>query len=314
MNNVSQTVSIPEMSVLASLSSSQPCPALSLGSDIQNTLVPPLTFDGTVEAFGQSIPKEDVGGDLVDLLADGRDVIAYVADVSGHGLRAGVLMGMIKTAVRYGLLLRQPMTKLLQDINHVLPAIKEPHMFATLAALRFDRSNIENVVENEVEYISAGHVPLLHYRRRNKDVVRYSTSQFPLGMFANAGYVSRRIRYEAGDIFAVVSDGVVEVGEEHDAELGFERLADILRQLPERPLSDIVEAIFTDLRHHGVQQDDQTILLVRPREECDFPQEHDVRQQDNPLSQHSEGAEAHGPIEARWRRLLDDLAAELAHD
>ena len=55
------------------------------------------------------IPKDDVGGDLADLVEDGRDVTAYVADVSGHGLRAGVLMGMIKTAVRYGLLLGQPL-------------------------------------------------------------------------------------------------------------------------------------------------------------------------------------------------------------
>src|SRR5713226_3535478 len=172
---MSPAIPIPEIGV--------PAKASWLSSDIQNTLVPPIRYKGArVEAHGQSIPKDDVGGDLADLVADGRDVTAYVADVSGHGLRAGVLMGMIKTAVRYGLLLGQPLAKLLDDINFVLPGIKEPNMFATLAALRFDSSN-------EVEYISAGHIPLLHYRRRNGDVVRYSMSQFPLGLFAGAGYV-----------------------------------------------------------------------------------------------------------------------------
>src|SRR5258708_30976607 len=93
-----------------------------LSSDIQNTLVPPIRYEGArVEAHGQSIPKDDVGGDLADLVSDGRDVTAYVADVSGHGLRAGVLMGMIKTAGRYGVLLGHPLAKLLYVPNFSLP-------------------------------------------------------------------------------------------------------------------------------------------------------------------------------------------------
>src|SRR5436309_16101443 len=93
-----------------------------LNSDIQNTLAPPIRYRGArAEAYGQSIPKDDVGGDLADRVEDGQDVTAYVADVSGHGLRAGVLMGMIKTAVLYGLLLGQPLAKLLDDINFLLP-------------------------------------------------------------------------------------------------------------------------------------------------------------------------------------------------
>jgi serine phosphatase RsbU (regulator of sigma subunit) len=277
-----------------------------LSSDIQDTLVPPIRYVGArLEAHGQSIPKDDVGGDLADLVADGPDVTAYVADVSGHGLRAGVLMGMIKTAVRYGLLLGQPLGKLLDDINFVLPAVKEPNMFATLAALRFDGSN-------EVEYISAGHVPLLHYRRRNGDVVRYSMSQFPLGLFAGpalllgVGYVSRRIRYEAGDIFALVTDGVVEVGEDQDADLGFERLARILRDFPERPLSEITAAVHAEVNRRGIQQDDQTVLLVRAAAE------NDASDRNVAPNQPHEGADGSEALEARWRKLLDDLASELA--
>jgi serine phosphatase RsbU (regulator of sigma subunit) len=54
-----------------------------------------------VEIYGISIPSSEVGGDLVDVvpLSDGS-VFAYIADPSGHGLPASILMGMIKTAVR----------------------------------------------------------------------------------------------------------------------------------------------------------------------------------------------------------------------
>jgi len=223
----------------------------------QNTLVPPVTYkDMHVEAYGQTSPREDVGGDLVDLVAAGGDIIAYVADVSGHGLPAGVLMGMVKTAVRYGLYLGQALPVLLDGLNRVLPAVKEPNMYATLAGLRFDGSN-------EAEYITAGHVPLLQYRQRQRDIVRCSIAQFPLGLFEGAGYVSKRVRYEAGDVFMLVTDGVVEAADEQEAEFGFERLEQILCDLAGRPLSEIFEEALAAVTRHGTQQDDQTLLLVR---------------------------------------------------
>ena len=113
--------------------------AAAFAAEMQSTLVPPLGYRGDcVEADGQCIPKDEVGGDLMDLVADGGNVIMYVADVSGHGLRAGVLMGMIKTAMRYGLLLRRPLRSLVSDLNRVLPQVKEPSTFATFTGFRLD--------------------------------------------------------------------------------------------------------------------------------------------------------------------------------
>jgi serine phosphatase RsbU (regulator of sigma subunit) len=225
---------------------------------IQNTLVPSIAYeDKRIEVYGQTIPKEDLGGDLVDLVTAGHDIIAYVADVSGHGLRSAVLMGMVKTAVRYGLHLGQALPMLLDGLNRVLPAVKESNMYATLAGLRFDGSN-------EAEYITAGHVPLLQYRHRQRDIVCCrSTAQFPLGLFEDAGYMSRRVRYEVGDVFVLVTDGVVEATDEHEGQFGLERLEQILCDSAERPLSEIFEAALAAVTRHGIQQDDQTLLLVR---------------------------------------------------
>lgn len=224
---------------------------------IQNTLVPSVSCENThVEAYGRTIPCEDFGGDLVDLVATGRDTFAYVADVSGHGLPAGVLMGMIKTVVRYGLHLGQALPVLMDGLNCILPGVKEPNMYATLAGLRFDGSD-------EVEFITAGHGPLLQYRRRQRDIVHRSIDQFPLGLFVGGAYVSGRISYEAGDLFVLVTDGVVEAADGQEAEFGFERLEEILCDLAERPLAEIFEAVLAAVTRHGAQQDDQTLLLVR---------------------------------------------------
>jgi serine phosphatase RsbU (regulator of sigma subunit) len=305
VNNLSVAISMPETGVMASLCDAghKPWRAPSFGSDIQNTLAPPITYlSRRLEAYGQSIPKEEIGGDLADLVTGDGDVLAYVADVSGHGLRAGMLMGMIKTAVRYGLLLHRPIAKILDDLNLVLPSVKTPNMFATLAALRFDDSS-------EVEYISAGHIPLLHYRRRRGDVVRHAMSEFPLGLFAAAGYAPHRFRYEAGDIFVLVTDGVVEAGEERDATHGFERLSQIVRDFADRPLQEITEAVNAEVSRHGAQEDDRTVLLIRAVSGNDAS-DPDIA----PAPQQGEGADAPEALEAIWRKLLDELTAELECD
>ena len=225
--------------------------------DIQNTLAPPIVHrDRHLEVFGRSTPKTQVGGDLVDLVKTGRELTAWVADISGHGLRAAIVDGMVKTAVRYGLHLGQSLPQLLDHMNDVLPAVKERSMFATLAALRFDESH-------EAEYISAGHLPLLHFQQRTGRVVRHFMDQFPLGLLEGEGYVSQRIPYEAGDIFGLVTDGIAEAGEDRDAIFGLDRLAQILHDFSGSPLSGIFEAIQADAWFRGVQHDDQTVLLIR---------------------------------------------------
>jgi serine phosphatase RsbU (regulator of sigma subunit) len=278
-----------------------PRPGNSLSSEIQSILVPPIDYRGAgLEALGNTIPLDDVGGDLADLVAQGKDVIAYVVDVSGHGLRAGVLMGMIKTAVRYGLLLRQPLAKLFDDLNRVLPAVKASNHFATLAALRFYGSN-------EAEYLSAGHVPLLHYRRRGREVVRYSMPQLPLGIFARAGYVSRRIRYEPGDIFALVTDGVVEADYEREAAFAFERLERALCDLSLHPLDGILARVQAEAVQSGIE-DDRTVLLVRA-----LASNEDTAWGPEPQRSNDTG-EVREIIERQWRELLEELAAELTGD
>ncbi len=86
MTNLSAATPIPEIGELSGLGGPpiEPWKAPSPGSEIQKTLAPTIAYKGPrLEAYGRSIPKEDMGGDLADLVIDGRDVIAYIADVSG---------------------------------------------------------------------------------------------------------------------------------------------------------------------------------------------------------------------------------------
>jgi hypothetical protein len=60
---------------------------LSLARGIQATLVPTVSFqNSTFEVYGKSIPSAEIGGDLIDVIQSDGSLLAYIADISGHGL------------------------------------------------------------------------------------------------------------------------------------------------------------------------------------------------------------------------------------
>ena len=94
---------------------------ISLARDIHRLLVPPVARRiGSFEFCGISIPSGDVGGDLIDLVESNGHWIGYVADVSGHGVGAGLLMGMAKSSARTQLRVAEPINQLLNTLNAVL--------------------------------------------------------------------------------------------------------------------------------------------------------------------------------------------------
>jgi hypothetical protein len=230
---------------------------LALAHGIQATLVPTLSLRlDRFEVYGKSIPSTEMGGDLIDAVESDGTLLAYVADISGHGLAAGQLMGMLKTAIRVALQFRQQPVAVMESADRVLPAVKESNMYATLALLYFDGSS-------EVEYSLAGHPPILHYREPTRDIARLAMEQFPLGLMPGGRYSSRRVSYSSRDVFLMLTDGISEVPDANDEEFGLNHLEQLLRQNAAEPLPELWELIMGEVQRHGMQQDDQTLLLLR---------------------------------------------------
>jgi phosphoserine phosphatase RsbU/P len=230
---------------------------LALAHGIQATLVPTLSFQvDRFEVYGKSIPSAEMGGDLIDSVERDGTLLAYLADISGHGLAAGQLMGMLKTAIRVALQFRQQPVAVMESADRVLPAVKESNMYATLALLYFDGSS-------EVEYSLAGHPPILHYREPTRDIARLAMEQLPLGLIPGGRYSSRRVSYSPRDVFLMLTDGISEVPDANDEEFGLNHLEQLLRQNAAEPLPELWELIMGEVQRHGEQQDDQTLLLLR---------------------------------------------------
>ncbi len=227
---------------------------IELARDIHRVLVPPIDRQiGDVEFYGWSIASGEVGGDLVDVVEHDSGWLGYVADVSGHGVASGVVMGMFKSALRTRLLAGAGLAALLKDLNTVLIPLKPATSFITVAGVRGCGTRIECAV--------AGHHPVL--RVRGSQVDQITPPQLAVGMFAEATFEAEAIEWQPGDLLALVTDGLIEVFDKQDRELGLAWAGHVLAANSGRPLAEIADQLLAGARAHGPQLDDQTVLLIR---------------------------------------------------
>jgi serine phosphatase RsbU (regulator of sigma subunit) len=230
---------------------------IDLAGQLQARLVPPLDMTAAGLAIcGKSMPSSRVGGDLIDAVLLDGSVTCYRADVSGHGIAAAVLMSMVKSAMRTIMAESAPLCELLHCLNDVLLDLKEPGMFVTLACLRSGGPG-------RLEYASAGHPPIFHYHSSTRTVSELKMEQLPIAMFPAVSFESCMITVEPADLLAIVSDGFLEVNNARGEEFGAESVRRSLVRSATEPLQRIASLLIEEAMRFGVQQDDQTVLLVK---------------------------------------------------
>jgi hypothetical protein len=228
---------------------------IDIARNIHRVLVPTVnTRIGDVEFLGWSIASGDVGGDLVDVVGDCDGWLGYVADVSGHGVGSGVVMGMFKSALRMRLRAGGSTASLLDDVHAVLMPLKPPQTFVTVACVRGGPGQT-------VECAVAGHHPIL--RVRNGCVEEVTTPQMAVGMFEGTSFDASSVDCLPGDLFALLTDGLIEVFDGRQQELGLDWARGVLQSNSQQPLSVIGDRLLAGARAHGPQLDDQTLLLIR---------------------------------------------------
>ena len=228
---------------------------VNLAHQIHQVLVPPVdTRIGAFELFGFTRPSGDVGGDLVDVVAGREGWFGYVADVSGHGVSSGLVMGMFKSALRMRLRQGGTIAELLTDLNTVLLPLKSGSMFVTVACVGYRG-------EDPLEFAVAGHLPILRVRAGKVDEI--TTPQIPIAMIEKYGFSCSTVDVLAGDLLVLLTDGLIEVFDRQDHEFGLERAKGLIVEEAARPLAEIANRLVAAARAYGRQLDDQTLLLIR---------------------------------------------------
>jgi len=88
-------------------------------------------------------------------------------------------------------------------------------------------------------------------------------SRTSFAMFGDRRYTSAPVTFDPGDLFVILTDGLTEVFDSHDRELGLEGIKGVIRQHADAPLDRVKDALLAAAHGHGPQLDDQTLLLIR---------------------------------------------------
>lgn len=228
-----------------------------LAAEVHQALVPLVSRRlHEYEIYGASVPSGQIGGDLVDVATQSEQWIAYVADVSGHGVPAGMIMAMVKSATRMWQPSETGLPGMLAELNRVLLSVSAPNVFVTFAC-------ISGAESGALRFALAGHLPVLHYRSRTRTVEERIVRNLPLAVVPDVQFEDGCIDCEEGDLLVILTDGLTEAANKRGEEIGLEPLKDVLLRSADSSLDQISAALRQRSLEQGKQEDDQTVLLVR---------------------------------------------------
>jgi phosphoserine phosphatase RsbU/P len=241
---------------------------LELATSIQSTLFPAAIpkLQG-FDLAAKNRPARQCGGDYYDALPVAANKstdphLICVADVSGKGLPASLLMSNIQATLR-ALLGRIPkLTELAAHTNELLYATTPSNKYVTGVLMQIDP------VSGHCEYVNAGHTDCL-LMRANGEAEWIKSTGTPLGLIPMMPYEQKSFDVHPGDIIALFSDGVTEAQDIHEEEYGEPRLADFVRGIAHESAEVLVEKIFAEVdRFAGAapQYDDITLFVLKRTE------------------------------------------------
>lgn len=243
---------------------------LSIASGIQQMLLPrgTLQIDG-LQLDARYTPAQRVGGDLYDffLLSPGRVGIA-VADVSGKGIPASLLMAICRTNLRQIAPRHTSPAAALVELNRTLALDIESGLYVTMLYA------IVDVQRNEVTLARAGHeLPLFVRREPAQGIMRaefVGSEGMALGMVPDdffASTINDHIEsFAGGDVLVLYTDGLTEAPNDEGKEFSGARLADVTRSTANRPAREINDAILEGVQKFTgdvPQRDDFTLVTLR---------------------------------------------------
>jgi serine phosphatase RsbU (regulator of sigma subunit)/anti-sigma regulatory factor (Ser/Thr protein kinase) len=228
---------------------------------LQRAMLPTgLSAPSSVEVRHRYLPGSkmiEVGGDWYESIAlPGGRVALVVGDVAGHGVRAAVTMGRLRTAIHTLAMLELPPAETLQQLNELMQelGVREPH-FATCVYAIFD------AVSGTCEVASAGHLPPLLVQPDGSNELLDVSPAPPLGV-GTGPIQSRTLPIANGSLLVLYTDGLVEK-RTRDIDEGLNRLRDIFTpETVDLPLEDLCKATLAGV-YADQQRDDIALLIAR---------------------------------------------------
>lgn len=225
----------------------------------QQVLPPPRSFPG-LELAGTMHAARLLGGDYYDFFPISDDIVdVVIADVSGKGAAAALLMPSLSVALRLRARELSGPAAIMKDLDGVLRQVTRPASFVTMFYARF------HLAAKTLEYANGGHNPPILLRPAGETRLLEASGPI-LGILEDAEYSNVTIDLEAGDLLALYTDGVTEQENSQSEQFSVDRLEEVLRGNIHEPPAASVDAICEAVpAFAGVveQSDDFTVVVAK---------------------------------------------------
>lgn len=231
-----------------------------LASEVQSMLVPMrLPKSEYFEVGATYLPHQNIGGDYFDFIQlNDHEFLWCIADVSGKGISAALLMANLQASLRAWGAVEQNLETLINKLNKIVVSNTNGERFITLFLARYNRET------REMEYINAGHNhPLL---LMNDEVVQLREGTTILGVFEELpAVVKGSIHLPENSLVFNYTDGLIESPDE-DTFITEEELIQYVKVHMEHSVDDINRNLLDDIqntRKAKMNSDDVTLLTIR---------------------------------------------------
>lgn len=234
---------------------------IEIARDVQLSLLPPRNpkIKG-LEVASLTTPATEVGGDYHDFVELDGQICVAIGDVSGHGLAAGLVMAMAKSAFQAQLLNDPSPAKVLSTVNSIVRYAGDSRTLMTFLYCMIDPAS------GRMDFANAGHIYPLLSRSSGNSLQWLESSSYPLGVRTEQGFSSQSSRLQPGDIVYLISDGVVEAVNDRGESYGYDRFEQAIRRFGNGKPEKIMESLLQDFKEFiaaGPLEDDMTVIIIR---------------------------------------------------
>lgn len=235
---------------------------LELAREIQQRLLP---AEGTIKlrepfsAWGLSQSCYDVGGDAYNaiVLPSGR-LVFWVADVSGKGIGAALLMNSMQTELRALTLIENDLSKVTKKLNERISEVAPSGTYATLFL------GVISHEENHLSYVNAGHVSPVWFNPKTTETREFKPCGLPIGLFPMSEYDVGETTFANGEHLLIFSDGVTDAVNTDEEMFEDNGLEASLKSINAKDTEGIGKEFFEILDRYrmGASPTDDTTFLV----------------------------------------------------
>jgi len=234
---------------------------LEIASQVQRTLLPRvIPVVPRLEIYGTVLQGTFVGGDYVDFLSMPGPVLRVViADVSGKGVPAALIMAEVRASTHLLTSMHLPLDELARQLNTLVRNSTESRVFVTCLAVDIDTAS------GMLQYVNAGHPRA--YVHTSGATVALSARTFALGALEALPQLSvNSVAFAPGSTLVAYTDGIFEYAGGGSEQYGEERLRQSIVRHASAPVEEIARSLLGDVKAFGGMKpfdDDVALAIVK---------------------------------------------------